>query len=45
MKNKPTWELKAIIKALSKLPLLNTIEENERLEEAKRELESRKNHK
>lgn len=37
-----TWELKAIIKALNMLPLLNTPEENARLKEAKRVLKERK---
>ena len=41
IKNKPTWELRAMINALSMLPLLNTEAENERLEEAKEELKRR----
>tara|TARA_R110001583_G_scaffold177240_1_gene332260 strand:- start:66 stop:200 length:135 start_codon:yes stop_codon:yes gene_type:complete len=44
MKNKPTWELKAMVKALS-LPIasfLNTDEDNKRLERAKQELKNRK---
>ena len=41
IKNKPTWELKVMINALSMLPLLNTKAENERLEEAKEELKRR----
>jgi hypothetical protein len=34
LRNKPTWELRAIIKALSVIPFLNTDEDNERLEQA-----------
>lgn len=41
MENKSTWELKQIIKALSMLELLNTTEENKRLQEAKIELKKR----
>ena len=41
MENKTTWELKNIIKALSIMSVLNTDEENERLEEAKQELKRR----
>lgn len=41
MKNKATWELKAIVKALSTLELLNTSEENKRLKYAKNELKTR----
>ena len=41
IKSKPTWELRAMINALSMLPLLNTKAENERLEEAKEELRRR----
>ena len=41
IKSKPTWELRAMINALSMLPLLNTEAENERLEEAKEELKRR----
>jgi len=44
MENKPTWELKAMVKALS-LPIssfLNTGEDNKRLERAKQELKRRK---
>jgi|TARA_R110000823_G_scaffold40847_1_gene107947 hypothetical protein len=41
MKNKATWELKKIVKALSMLELLNTQEENKRLQEAKQELKNR----
>ena len=37
MTNRSTWELKAIVKALSMLELLNTNEENKRLEDAKAE--------
>lgn len=39
---KATWELRAIVKALSLLPALNTAEENVRLADAKKELEKRK---
>ena len=41
MRNKSTWELTAIKKALSKLELLNTPEEQQRLIDAKRELRRR----
>ena len=41
MKNKSVWELTAIKKALSKLELLNTPEEQQRLNDAKRELRRR----
>jgi len=41
MQKKATWELKAIIKALSSLPLMNTPEENQRLADAKAELKQR----
>ena len=41
IKSKATWELKAMINALSMLPTLNTEEENKRLEEAKKELKRR----
>lgn len=37
-----TWELKNIYKALNKLNLLNTEEENKRLKEVKKELIKRK---
>ena len=40
--NCATWELKAIVKSLSMLSLLNTPEENARLKEAKRILKERK---
>lgn len=43
MKNKATYELKNMIKALSMFELLNTDEENERLEDAKKELRKRRN--
>ena len=43
MKNKATYELKNMVKALSMLELLNTDEENERLEDAKKELRKRSN--
>lgn len=42
MQNRPTWELVAMRKALSLLPLLNTEEENERLAAVKAELRRRK---
>ena len=45
LENKPTWELKAMIKALS-LPIssfLNTEEDNKRLENAKKVIKERKN--
>ena len=41
MENKATWELKNIVKALSIMSVLNTDEENKRLEEAKQELKRR----
>tara|TARA_R100000234_G_scaffold69731_1_gene42813 strand:+ start:777 stop:956 length:180 start_codon:yes stop_codon:yes gene_type:complete len=41
MKNRATWELKNMVKALSMLELLNTEEENKRLQEAKQELKCR----
>lgn len=41
MKNAPTYALKNMVKALSMLELLNTEEENERLQEAKKELKRR----
>jgi len=41
MKHIATWELKNMIKALSMMKLLNTDEENKRLEQAKQELKSR----
>ena len=36
-----TWELKKMIQALSMMSVLNTDEENKRLEQAKQELKSR----
>jgi len=45
MKNKATYELKNMIKALSMFELLNTDEENQRLENAKKELRKRSNRK
>ena len=42
VKNCETWELKNMIKALSMFELLNTEEENKRLEEVKKELIKRK---
>jgi hypothetical protein len=41
MKNRETWELKNMEKALSMLELLNTEEENKRLQEVKQELKRR----
>lgn len=41
MANRPTWELRAIIKALSLHPWLNSPEENQRLADAKAELTTR----
>ena len=41
MKNRATWELKNMVKALSMLELLNTEEENKSLQEAKQELKRR----
>jgi hypothetical protein len=32
--NRPIWELKVMVKALNLLPLLNTAEDNQRLEAA-----------
>ena len=43
IKNKATWELKRIVKALGTYELLNTEEENKRLDEARKELRFRKN--
>ena len=40
-RERPTWELKKIVHALSKLPWLNTPEETQRLENAKKELSRR----
>jgi len=34
LRTKPTWELRAIVKALSIIPFLNTDEDNERLKQA-----------
>ena len=42
MNRKSTDELNAIVKALSKLSLLNTIEEDQRLFDAQQELRKRK---
>ena len=42
MTRKSTDELNAIVKALSKLSLLNTIEEDQRLFDAQQELRRRK---
>jgi len=41
MNKKATYELKNIIKALSIMEVLNTPEENQRLREAKKELNKR----
>ena len=41
MKNRATYELKNMVKALSMLELLNTEEEAQRLEDAKKELKNR----
>ena len=41
MKNRATWELKNMVKALSMLELLNTEEENKSIQEAKQELKRR----
>jgi len=43
MKNQPTHALKNMVKALSMLELLNTDEENQKLEDAKKELKKRSN--
>ena len=42
LRTKPTWELRAIIKALSVIPFLNTDEDNERLENCKLVLKERR---
>ena len=42
MTHKSTDELNAIVKALSKLSLLNTVEEDQRLFDAQQELRKRK---
>ena len=42
MTRKSTDELNAIVKALSKLSLLNTVEEDQRLFDAQQELRKRK---
>jgi len=41
IKKQPTYALKNMVKALSIFELLNTNEENERLEKAKKELNNR----
>lgn len=41
IKDQPTWALKNIVKALSSMSLLNTDQENKRLELAKQELKRR----
>ena len=45
LRKKPTWELKVMVKALSQpvSSFLNTDEDNERLENAKKVLKERKN--
>ena len=43
IKNKATWELEQIVKVLGTYELLNTEEENKRLDEARKELRFRKN--
>ena len=40
-RERPTWELRNMIKALSMHPWLNTSEETQRLENAKKELSRR----
>ena len=40
-KNQHKWHLQQIIKALTKLPLLNTVEDNYRLQAAKTLLKSK----
>jgi hypothetical protein len=40
--NRATWELQNMKRALSMFPILNTEEENKRLEEVKKELKLRK---
>jgi hypothetical protein len=46
MQNYATWELQAMVKALSFCPILNSPEDNARLAAAKKELkERRKNQK
>lgn len=42
MEHIATWELKNMIRALSMMKLLNTDEENKRLEQAKQELKNRR---
>tara|TARA_R100000008_G_scaffold49163_1_gene29305 strand:- start:427 stop:567 length:141 start_codon:yes stop_codon:yes gene_type:complete len=42
VKNKATWELKNMVKALNMFEILNTEEENRRLKEAKKELNKRR---
>jgi hypothetical protein len=41
MKNRATYELKNMVKALSMLELLNTEKENKRLKDVKQELKKR----
>ena len=40
--SRATWELERMVKALTSMSVLNTPEENKRLEEAKRELSTRR---
>lgn len=42
MTRRPTWELRAMIKALSLHPWLNTPEETQRLADAEAELQRRR---
>ena len=42
MEHIATWELKNMIRALNMMKLLNTDEENKRLEQAKQELKNRR---
>lgn len=42
MKGYATWELRAMVKALSFCPILNSPEENARLAAAKEELKNRR---
>jgi hypothetical protein len=41
LQHRSSWELRAIVRALSKLPALNTPEESQRLVDARRELAAR----
>lgn len=42
MQNYATWELQAMVKALSFCPILNSPEDNARLQAAKAELKNRR---